>query len=137
MNRFVTCLFLLCTTATFSQSSDSLIIRKFYEESFVNGKTYHWLGEICSSIGPRVSGSPQAEMAVNYLKKELDQLSLDSVYLQDVMVPHWVRGKKESAYFLDGKAQKSVNICALGGSIATPKGGLKAGIVEVHNFDEL
>jgi len=137
MNRLLLCLFLLFNTSSFSQSSDSLIIRKLFEESLVNGSTYHWLGEICSKIGPRVSGSPQAEMTVNYLKKELDQLSLDSVYLQDVMVPHWVRGKKEAAYFIDGKEQKNVNICALGGSIATPKGGLKASVIEVHNFDEL
>lgn len=137
MNRLITCLFLLFSSSVVAQSNDSLIIRKLFEESLVNGKTYHWLGEICSTIGPRVSGSPQAEMAVNYLKKELDQLSLDNVYLQDVMVPHWVRGKKESAYYISGKEKKSVNICALGGSIATPTGGLKASVVEVHNFDEL
>ena len=137
MNRLISCLFLLFSTTTFSQTSDSLIIRKFFDESLVNGKSYHWLGEICSTIGPRVSGSPQAEMAVNYLKKELDQLSLDSVYLQEVMVPHWVRGKKESAYYLMGKEKKTVAICALGGSIATPPQGLKALVVEVHNYEEL
>lgn len=137
MNRLVICLFLLFSSSAYAQSSDSLLIRKIFEESLVNGMSYHWLGEICTTIGGRVSGSPQAEMAVNYIKRELDQLALDKVYLQDVMVPHWVRGKKESAYFTKDKEKIAVNICALGGSIATPPNGLLASVVEVHNFEEL
>ena len=53
------------------------------------------------------------------------------------MVPKWVRGEKETAYFLDNKTKISIPICALGGSIATSKNGLTAEIIEVHSLKEL
>jgi hypothetical protein len=49
---------------------------------------------------------------------------LDRVYLQEVMVPKWVREEKETAYIQDNKTKITVPICALGGSIATAKTGL-------------
>jgi hypothetical protein len=68
----------------------------------------------------------------------LDKLGLDKVWLQPVMVPKWVRGAKEYA-FIESEPGKTttVNICALGGSVATPALGIKANVVEVHNFEEL
>ena len=53
------------------------------------------------------------------------------------MVPHWVRGEKETAYILDGKIKTNVPICALGGSVATPKAGITAEIIEVKGIEEL
>jgi len=55
-----------------------------------------------------------------------------------VMVPKWVRGAKEYA-FIESEPGKTttVNICALGGSVATPALGIKANVVEIHNFEEL
>ena len=54
------------------------------------------------------------------------------------MVPKWVRGAKEFAYIEEAPGNTTpVPICALGGSVATPSGGLKAEVVEVKNFDEL
>jgi len=54
------------------------------------------------------------------------------------MVPKWVRGAKEYA-FIESEPGKTttVNICALGGSVATPALGIKANVVEIHNFEEL
>ena len=54
-----------------------------------------------------------------------------------MMVPHWVRGKIEKAEMnVNGKKIK-LDICALGGSIATPKNGIEAEVIEVKNFDEV
>ena len=52
-----------------------------------------------NQIGGRLSGSENAEKAVQYTKAELEKLGLDKVWLQPVMVPKWVRGEKEDAYF--------------------------------------
>ena len=89
-------------------------------------------------IGGRLSGSYNAEKAVAWAKETLDSLGLDKVWLQPVMVPKWVRGTKEYAFIetLPGKTT-SVNICALGGSVATSPAGLKAHVVEIQNFEEL
>jgi hypothetical protein len=40
------------------------------------------------------------------------------VYLQEVMVPKWVRGEKNWV-FTSGKTKNDISICALGGSVAT------------------
>jgi hypothetical protein len=53
------------------------------------------------------------------------------------MVPKWVRGEKEIAYILDNKTKTVVPVCALGGSIATPKNGISAEVIEVHSIKEL
>ena len=67
----------------------------------------------------------------------METLGFDKVYLQEVMVPKWVRGEKEIAYIQDNSTKIKVPICALGGSIATPKNGLTAEVIEIHSFEEM
>ncbi|MFZ4522105.1 MAG: M20/M25/M40 family metallo-hydrolase [Bacteroidales bacterium] len=122
----------------FAQDGDSLVIRKIYTEALSNPVAYHNLDYLCNRIGGRLCGSPQAEMAVQWTKKVLEGMGLDTVYLQPVMVPHWDRGKKEVCKVISGKGTKrELNVCAIGGSVATPGSGLTAAVVEVKNFDQL
>ncbi|WP_452598502.1 M20/M25/M40 family metallo-hydrolase [Pontimicrobium sp. MEBiC01747] len=128
---------LLCSFAIHSQT-DEEVVKKIYKTSLTNGKSYEWLDHLSNKIGGRLSGSLNAERAVKWGKAELEKLGLDRVWLQPVMVPKWVRGAKEYAYFETASGQTTtVNICALGGSIATKPLGVKASIVEVQNFEEL
>jgi len=94
------------------------------------------LSELTGTIGSRISGSPQAAKAVEWGKRTMLQCGFDSVYLQPVMVPRWVRGSVERAAILDGDKEIPLTICALGGSIATPKEGIIAEVIEVHSLDE-
>src|SRR5436309_1784821 len=52
---------------------------------------YRQLAHLSENIGPRPSGSVQADAAVDYVAAELRQLGLE-VRLENVKVPHWVRG---------------------------------------------
>jgi len=103
---------------------------------------YAWrqVAHLTENIGPRRSGSPQAEAAVSYVADELRRLGLD-VKLEKVVVPHQVRGEERAeltAYpgQAAGTTQKIV-LTALGNSAATPAEGLTADVVVVDNFDEL
>jgi hypothetical protein len=131
---------LLSLVACFNASSqtDEEIIKKIYTHSLTNGKSYDWLSHLSIQIGGRLSGSYNAEKAVAWSKAELGSLGLDNVWLQPVMVPRWIRGSKEYAFIesTPGKTT-SVNICALGGSVATSPGGLKSQVIEIHSFEEL
>ncbi len=119
-------------------TEDSLNIRKIYDMSLLNGKSYAWLDHLSNEIGGRLSGSYGAEQAVAYTKAELEKLGLDKVWLQPVMVPKWTRGEREFAYVQTGPgATRNVNITALGGSIATPEGGTKAQVIEVQGIEQL
>lgn len=137
MNKIALFACLLAFTG-FSQSADEKKIKEIYETALTNGQSYQWLDYLSNQIGSRLSGSFGAEQAVEYTKKEMEALGLTRVFLQPVMVPKWTRGLPEYAHIETepGKTTQ-VNICALGGSVATPSGGLKANLVEVKSIEEL
>ena len=102
--------------------------------------TYQQLAHLTENIGPRISGSPQSQAAVEYVAEELRKLGLE-VRLEQVKAPHWVRGT-ENADLVEfpgqapGTTQKVV-LTALGGSTSTPAGGITTDVVVVKSFDEL
>lgn len=130
-------LLLLQTTLSFSQSSDEGMLKSIYKSALTESNCYHWLDDLSNKVGQRLSGSEGAEKGVLYTKQQMEALGLDKVYLQEVMVPKWVRGEKEVAYVQVGKKKISFPICALGLSVATPKNGVTAKIIEVKSLDEL
>lgn len=131
---------LLFSSISISQNAvqDSVMLKKLYTTALTDGKAYDWLDYLSNEIGGRLSGSFEAETAVKYTEAELNELGLDKVWLQPVMVPKWTRGFKEYAYIESLAGDKTVtDICALGGSVATPSLGIKAEVVEVKGLDEL
>ena len=98
------------------------------------------LRHISDNIGPRLSGSPQAQEAVEYVAGEMRALGAE-VTLEKAMVPHWVRGAEMAELVswpgqTPGTKQKIV-LTALGGSVATPPEGLTAEVVVVDDWQEL
>ena len=96
---------LLIFTLFFSQFIDAQKIssvedkiRDIYVKSLTEGKSYSWLEHLSKNIGGRLSGSLNAQRAIDWVKDELNNIdALDSVWLQPVMVPKWVRGSFEYA----------------------------------------
>ena len=123
---------------TGQQQSITASLTKIYDASLEDGASYVWLDHLSNQIGGRLSGSLNAERAVEWGKETLETLDLDRVWLQPVMVPKWVRGTFEYANIETSPGNTiNVPVCALGGSIATPAAGIRAGVVEVQSFDEL
>ena len=121
-----------------AQTKDEKQLKAIYDKALTDGKAYDWLSYLSNQIGGRLSGSVQAQQAVEYTKAELEKIGLDKVWLQPVMVPKWVRGTPEFAY-IETKPGLTTNvpICALGGSVATPSLGIKAKVVEVKSLEQL
>jgi carboxypeptidase Q len=129
--------FFVCTTAM-AQNNDSIQFKKIANDIFTNSTAYENLRFLCKQVGPRLSGSPEAEKSVKETFRMMREMGADTVYLQECMVPHWIRGAKESAFLTNTTGQKiSLNICALGNSIGTGKTGVKAEVIEVRSFKEL
>lgn len=129
---------LLVSSLGFSQTSDEEQLKAIYNQALTNSKCYTQLEYLSNSIGHRLSGSLGAEKAVNYTKQQMEESgTFDKVYLQEVMVPKWVRGEKEEAYIKIKGKKIHVPICALGGSIATSKSGVTAEVIEVQSLKEL
>lgn len=139
MKRYILSFVLLTgVSLAFSQSKDEAAIRQIFDEALSKGKSYEMLYDLSVNIGPRLSGSPGAAAAVEWSRHVMEGFDFDSVWLQPVMVPHWIRGTKEIGRINSKKRGTiEVNVCSLGGSIGTGPSGIAAGIVEVKSFDEL
>ena len=124
------------TSLSAEEMVDSTNIKQFFNSALTQGKSYEWLRDLTQNIGGRLSGSPEAQKAVEWGEKVMKEVGLDSVWLQPVMVPHWVRGEKEEAYYTVNGTKKEVPICALGFSVATPKNGIRAEVIEVKSSEE-
>ena len=132
--------FILIFNKVYSQNDKFVneIISDIYSVSLNDSKSYDWLEYLSKNIGPRLSGSLNAERSVKWTKKTLESIGLDSIWLQPVMVPKWVRGNFEYAFIESSPGNTiNVNVCALGGSIPTPSSGIKSNVIEVKSFEEL
>ena len=121
-----------------NSQDDKEIIKRIFDNSMSKSKSYELLDHLSNEIGGRLSGSLNAERAVKWGKNELSKRGFDRVWLQEIMVPKWVRGPKEFALIETQPGTTfNVDVCALGGSVATPSVGIKAQVIEVKSFDEL
>jgi hypothetical protein len=98
------------------------------------------LRHLTDNIGPRLSGSPQASQAVQYVAAEMRAQGAE-VTLEKAKVPHWVRGAETAEVVAwsgqaPGTTQRVV-LTALGGSVATPPEGLTADVVVVDDWKQL
>lgn len=136
--------FILVSGALAAQQADSLMIRRIADEILTHGQAYANLKVLTKEIGGRLAGSPQMVKAEQWGQKVLQQSGADKVWLQECMVPHWVRGgKDEAAAFFEqrngshGMRKQSLDIIALGNSTGTGLKGIDAPVIEVKDFDDL
>ena len=137
MKSYFTLLMLIGFLRVYTQD-DKDMIKKIFDNSMSSSVSYELLDHLSNEIGGRLSGSLNAERAIEWGRKELIKVGFDKVWLQDVMVPKWVRGPKEFALIETQPGTTfNVDVCALGGSVATPSVGIKSNVIEVYDFDEL
>lgn len=150
MKKIIPFLLLILTSPIFAQqatptpqlySEKTLAdLAKIQQATLGSDYAYRQTGYLSNNIGARLTGSPQAERAVQYVAGEMRKLGLE-VRLQKLTVPHWVRGEErgeltEFEGMAAGTTQRIV-LTTLGGSVATDKNGLMAEIIVVNSFDEL
>ena len=124
----------------FSQSEDSITIKKISDEILTNGKAYDNLRYLTKQIGGRLSGSSQMVKSEKWGVGVMKESGADKAWLQECMVPHWVRGGIDKAtcyYGGDPKFVKSLDVLALGNSEGTKNKQLTARVVLVNSFEEL
>lgn len=93
------------------------------------------LAELTDSFGARLSGSPNLARAIQWSVQTMKADGLENVRTEPVMVPRWVRGHEEAAII--DPPQHDLAILGLGGTVATPPGGLEADLLVVTSFEEL
>lgn len=135
---FIACVILLSSNCIAQKSyttSDSLVVRSIFDEALVNGKSYNQLNYLCKNIGHRLTGSPEAEKALQWAKKEVSTYNPDRIEEQKVEATNWLRGTTESVV-IKVDDNEVLHSCALGGSIGT-NGPLTAQVIEIDGMKDL
>ena len=123
-----------------TKERDAFTIRALYDQVLLKSEAYEWLAFLTKKIGPRLSGSPQASAAVEYTRQMLDSIGVDTVWLQAVEVPRWIRGEKAEravAYGHPRFGALEMHTTALGFSGKTPAAGVSGEVMEVTSLEEL
>ena len=138
MKKLILALLILPFVAMAQPGDDAVVIKKISDEILRNGKAYDLLYQLTKQIGGRLAGSPQFAKAVQWGKQAMEKNGADNVFLQDCMVPHWVRGGQDKAVIVEvdkRKTARALDVLALGNSLGS--GTVTAEVLTVADFDEL
>ncbi|MGI9583434.1 M20/M25/M40 family metallo-hydrolase [Chryseobacterium sp. RRHN12] len=128
---------LLFGMLSFGQSKeDSIQFRKISTEILNNGKGYTELRELTKNIGHRLSGSEAYEKSVKWAEQKLRDAGADKVWLQEVMIPVWVRGKESLHIQTSNGKWKSLKMLSLGNSEGTGGKDVSGEIIMVKSMEE-
>ena len=131
-------LFFLLGRATAQTADDSVLIRRLADTILTDGKAYGNLRTLTKTVGARLSGSAGFYKAEKWGMAALQDAQAGKVYMQECMVPHWIRGGKDSAQCTIGGVRGiKLDILALGNSVGTGPQGLLTEAILIHDFDEL
>ena len=137
MKSLPTIIILFCSLCLKSQEIDSLKLREIYDFNLQQSNCYENLRSLCKDIGHRLSGSKSAQKAVEWAELLMKNSNLDTVYLQQITVPHWKRGDVEKVYWKNINGETiDVNCTALGGSVGT-NGIVNGEVIEIKNWGQL
>ncbi|MGG5207371.1 M20/M25/M40 family metallo-hydrolase [Chryseobacterium sp. MIQD13] len=137
MKKIIGTSLLFLGIAAFGQSKeDSIQFSKISTEILNNGKGYTDLKDLTKNIGHRLSGSPAYEKSVKWAEQKLRDAGADKVWLQEVMVPVWTRGKESlQMKTADGK-WKNLKMLSLGNSEGTGGKDISGEIIIVKSMEE-
>ena len=93
------------------------------------------VAELTDTYGQRISGSDNLTRAIVWAVETMKKDGLENVHTERVMVPKWVRGAESVE--ITNPPHHVVPMLGLGGSVATPPGGIEAEVMVVASGDEL
>lgn len=93
------------------------------------------VAELTDTYGQRISGSDNLNRAIAWAVETMTKDGLENVRTERVMVPKWVRGAERLT--ITNPPHHVIPMLGLGGSIATPPGGVEAEVMVVASGDDL
>lgn len=126
----------LFTSLSVAQSPEG-VLRTFFSDALTDSSAENNLRYLCKETPGRLSGSDAASRAVEFTFRALKEAGADTVWLQKVPVPHWVRGEEYARARSEQLGELELNAGALGLSVGTGKEEIRAGVIEVASFEEL
>ncbi len=133
---FTLAIFNLITVNAFANSEiNQKVAKEIQQKALASNLGYEILESLTVEVGPRLPGTIKDKQAVDWAMNTLNKLGFDKVYKEPVQVPIWHRGNAKAQ--VTSPYQQNLTISALGGSVATPKGGITAKIVKFASLEAL
>jgi len=105
------------------------------EKAFSGTRATEWARSLADEVGPRPAGSEGDRAAVAWAVAKMKSIGLSNVRAERVKVTVWTRGV-ETGEILFPHRQK-LFLTALGGSVATPPGGIEGEVFEAASLEDL
>jgi len=137
VQRLIGILFFVVLSDILIAQEPAKVLNSVFDEALSDRTAYNNLEYLCKHTKGRIAGSEAAEKAVEFTRSALISAGADTVWLQKVQVPHWVRGKEKCRVKSSIHGKKDLAITALGLSVGTDEKGISSKVIEVHDFDEL
>ena len=110
-------------------------VASLQSDALTSRRAFGFVQSLCDAVGPRLAGSPADRAAVAWGLRAMTELGFAGVHAEPVKVTHWERGEARAE--IVGDSPRSLVVAALGGSVATPPGGITAGVIEATSLAEL
>ena len=108
---------------------------RIIDAALADSTAWNRLAEMTEKFGNRLSGTPALERTIDWVIAKMKEDGLQNVRGERVMVPVWVRGAESAQLVLP--REQNLPMLGLGGSIATPPGGITADVLVVNSFSDL
>jgi hypothetical protein len=107
------------------------------DEIMLRSTSYENLRVLTKTIGHRLSGTPEAEKAVQWGLKAMKEAGADRAWLQPVWVPRWVRGAESLKVKLPGSSTfEPMRMLSLGNAVGSGGKTIEAPIIMVQTLEE-
>ena len=100
-NLFLLLIFLQNTAK--AQDENITLVKSIYDNAITSDRAYNQLGLLCEKAPGRLIGTPNSFVAVDLMKKYLEDLGADTVFLQPFSSPAWICHSSSATMILDGK----------------------------------
>jgi carboxypeptidase Q len=103
-------------------------------EGEMNSHAFDYLTELSDKVGPRLTGSPEAQKAIEWGVAKMKKIGLENVHTEKFQIWRgWTRGSAQAE--LLSPIRRPLHIDAMGWTGSTPVGGVEADVVPVNILD--
>jgi hypothetical protein len=118
-----------------AQDADAVTAQKLRNAALADRFGYRFVETLTTTIGQRLAGTEAETRASLLAESTLRAAGFDNVHRESFPITAWIRGREEAE--VTAPSPQRLVVAALGGSVATPPGGIEADIVVFPLYSQL
>ena len=116
-------------------SNDRKAVDALIETALADGRAYQIVESLTTEVGPRLGGSDAEARAREWGAAKMKQMGFKNVRIETYEMPAWSRISESAA--IVSPFPQALHATALGNSVSTPEGGIKAEVVRFETLTAL